>query len=371
MTSTQKLVDEILNSDEKLRKFHQDWNKLLESDEEDETESLVDDFSSSLRCSEYDEQHYSENLDTIPEKDELVSTKGEIDEASDSGLGIYSSSSHLDEVDIVRVQSPIEIAQIASNEQHKQPSVSNLHEFSNEIYYGNYNSNMKQVTDQPIPINHKRNYDEFKHPDQNTPQKTYIKPDCTGSADKNDDGIFRKPISSPSLSRSSSRSSIRSTSTNSEPPTKRRFGKSAIEYETDQTVIQRRQKQIDYGKNTIGYQTYQKTIPKSRRTRENPITPDKFVKYSRRSWDQQVKIWRRKIHQYDPLDVIHYQSSKLDSNDSGSDHIREVKKHLNFDQAATSSSSTLKRPQEYKETDEVAFDDIDASGILDAEDFML
>lgn len=73
-----------------------------------------------------------------------------------------------------------------------------------------------------------------------------------------------------------------------------------VEFEKDMAVLERRQKQIDYGKNTLGYENYMKAVSRDKRTNDHPKTPPKHVKYSRRAWDGVVKVWRKKLHCFDP-----------------------------------------------------------------------
>ncbi|XP_063242414.1 uncharacterized protein LOC134542245 isoform X2 [Bacillus rossius redtenbacheri] len=72
-----------------------------------------------------------------------------------------------------------------------------------------------------------------------------------------------------------------------------------VEYEKDPVILARRQKQIDYGKNTVGYDNYLQQVPKQSRTRQHPRTPPKYMKYSRRAWDGMVRIWRQQLHLWD------------------------------------------------------------------------
>jgi len=68
------------------------------------------------------------------------------------------------------------------------------------------------------------------------------------------------------------------------------------EKEFDPVVLERRQKQIDYGKNTISYDNYVSKVPKDQRPTYLPRTPDKNIKYSRRQWDGLIKAWKLRIH---------------------------------------------------------------------------
>ncbi|KAG8327445.1 hypothetical protein J6590_020146 [Homalodisca vitripennis] len=72
------------------------------------------------------------------------------------------------------------------------------------------------------------------------------------------------------------------------------------EEETSEEVLNRRQKQIDYGKNTAGYARYCEMVPQHKRELCHPITPPKYLKCSRRNWDGMIRAWRRRLHDWDP-----------------------------------------------------------------------
>jgi len=90
---------------------------------------------------------------------------------------------------------------------------------------------------------------------------------------------------------------------NKEPDTKKQKQANTLarrEREEDSKRLNSRQKQIDYGKNTVGYEKYLLAVPKNTRKKGDPKTPDKYQKCSKRSWDGQIKKWRRQLHQHDP-----------------------------------------------------------------------
>jgi hypothetical protein len=71
----------------------------------------------------------------------------------------------------------------------------------------------------------------------------------------------------------------------------------------DEARLAQRQKQIDYGYRTVGYLRYRLLVTKDQRKPEHPRTPKKTQGCSKRSWDGQLKKWRRDLHLWDPVNT--------------------------------------------------------------------
>lgn len=72
------------------------------------------------------------------------------------------------------------------------------------------------------------------------------------------------------------------------------------EKETDPHRLAQRQKQIDFGKNTLGYERYLKLVPKDQRGPEHPQTPDIHRVIGRDNFLAECRHWRRQLHVWDP-----------------------------------------------------------------------
>uniref|UniRef100_A0A0N4ZQ36 SLBP_RNA_bind domain-containing protein n=1 Tax=Parastrongyloides trichosuri TaxID=131310 RepID=A0A0N4ZQ36_PARTI len=67
----------------------------------------------------------------------------------------------------------------------------------------------------------------------------------------------------------------------------------------DPNVLVRRSKEIEKAKEKPVYTEYLEAIPKRERVKNiHPRTPNKFINYSRRSWDSQMKIWKRSLYEF-------------------------------------------------------------------------
>ena len=78
------------------------------------------------------------------------------------------------------------------------------------------------------------------------------------------------------------------------------------------SVLERRYrqrlKQIGFGKSTEGYQNYLNLVPYEERDPSNPtdhpVTPPALEPCSKRSWDAQLRRWRRNLHRWDNNRVL-------------------------------------------------------------------
>ncbi|XP_055955941.1 histone RNA hairpin-binding protein-like isoform X2 [Patella vulgata] len=106
--------------------------------------------------------------------------------------------------------------------------------------------------------------------------------------------------------------------------------KLVMDMEEDSATLMRRQKSIDYGKNTPGYASYLRQVKRYQRRKGHPCTPNKYVKTSRRSWDMQVKLWRRSLHQFDAPTSTN-KSADVSMTDSSSEYFSALEKTFDSD----------------------------------------
>jgi hypothetical protein len=74
--------------------------------------------------------------------------------------------------------------------------------------------------------------------------------------------------------------------------------------ETNPHRLAQRQKQIMYGENTDGYMNFLKSLDRDPTLTKGclPLKPSIIQRCSKRSWDGQVRKWRRALHMYDFVD---------------------------------------------------------------------
>jgi hypothetical protein len=109
--------------------------------------------------------------------------------------------------------------------------------------------------------------------------------------------------------------------------------------ETDPQKIAGRLKQIQFGKNTKGYDNYIMSVPIQQRVNNpkiHPRTPDPYLKQSKRAFDGRLRQWRRILHDWDTKGV---NSNIFGQNNNTFDSI--VQTHKNSIAAIALTKQTL------------------------------
>ena len=71
--------------------------------------------------------------------------------------------------------------------------------------------------------------------------------------------------------------------------------------EGNSDLLSKRQRQIDFAKNTVAYGKYIQAVRIDSRIKDHhPQTPNKYQKCSSRSWEGQMKKWKSQLHQWNP-----------------------------------------------------------------------
>jgi hypothetical protein len=102
---------------------------------------------------------------------------------------------------------------------------------------------------------------------------------------------------------------------------------------TDQHKLAQRQKQIDFGKNTIGYMRFASDVRRRDRKPSDPWTPDIAEPLSKRCFDGKVKDWRRKLHLWENENPAEVAGSTAD-----------VSMHASGDGGSASTTATAGAP---------------------------
>jgi len=131
--------------------------------------------------------------------------------------------------------------------------------------------------------------------------------------------------------------------------------------ETDIKRLAARQKQIDIGMSTAGYKAFIEQVPQEKRTKMHPRIPDINQDCSKRSWDGQVRKWRRQLHAYDPAsvdgenesDVANDEEDEDDDNEEVDDNVTNINSDEEYSTENISSQQKNNADLKSHETTEV------------------
>ncbi|MCP9262300.1 Histone RNA hairpin-binding protein [Dirofilaria immitis] len=121
----------------------------------------------------------------------------------------------------------------------------------------------------------------------------------------------------------------------------------------DESTLLRRAKEIEKAKEKPIYAKYLAKVPRYARTKDMPKTPNKYIQYSRRSWDKLIRLWKRRLYEWADEEPT---QSCLSLNESTSDEIS--------DSEAASSFSSLMSDENKLSFDEIKVEQDAAASLL-------
>ncbi|CAK9299043.1 unnamed protein product [Gordionus sp. m RMFG-2023] len=133
---------------------------------------------------------------------------------------------------------------------------------------------------------------------------------------------------------------------------------SKIECDIDVLLI--RQKQIDYGYGTSIYKIYRSKVSKKKRLQHHPTTPNKFKKHSRRSWDAQIKLWKKHIHNWDDPNYEGWNDTSSNSCNASDISLTTTSSPSSESSFASSSRNQI-TPLRSKKVTQITFDSTSSS----------
>lgn len=74
--------------------------------------------------------------------------------------------------------------------------------------------------------------------------------------------------------------------------------------EDDAHRVQKREEMVARFKNSLGYSEYLRHVPREKRTRNDPQTPDASQKMSKRQWTSRLSGWRRRLLSFAPPQTL-------------------------------------------------------------------
>jgi len=122
---------------------------------------------------------------------------------------------------------------------------------------------------------------------------------------------------------------------------------------TDDRVLERRGRELDKAKQKPVYERYLAEVPKHKREKGvHPKTPNKHINFSRRSWDAQLRQWKRTLYLWAGEEPSPSAQSSYCNSEAGDDS--ETDQNLDEDDQSRLIMNSIQVPNRLMDTDAMA-----------------